>query len=648
MSETSQSTERLRELLLDLEQSQRRERELLAQSEALLAGVRALTEASTPDELFGRILEALRQPLSFDDAFVLRKSRESGVLVATSATHPLLVGTSWSIGKAFARVLQGGRVVVHLDTTVFGEWQAQPEEVRKLAGSAICIPLRGTAETALLVCTRLQAKGFQPAHEQMAKRFQPLATQALRDIERVAQIERANRDMRLVLDSVDQGLLTLDRDGRIVGETSGAVHAWFGAFEPGATFHALIARVHPVSAETFELGWQQIVDGFLPLDVAIDTMPSRIQAGGRTLAVQLRPIGDGELWTRMLVVVSDVTEALERERAEEGRRELAAVVTRIFRDRAGFQAFWEEATGMTARLFAPEGSPDRSTQIRLLHTLKGTAASVGLGSVARACHGIEEEARAGALTSASFIPLAERWRALAHDIAPLLGAPAQTIAITEEEHRGLMHELRRLGAPSEISNRVGAWTEERLEVPLARLADDARGIAERLGKPEIDVRIEHQGLRIDASSYRPFFGALIHAIRNAVDHGLEPGEVREATGKPRTGSLVLRGRRTEDALEISIEDDGRGIDWSKVAEQAAALGVAHEAHDDLVEALLTDGLSTSEEVTETSGRGVGMGALRASVEALGGTIAIESALTRGTTVRCTFPPGPIRRDESQA
>ena len=638
MNESSQSAERLRELLLDLEQSQERERALRAQSEALLAGVKALTEASTPDDLFARVIEALREPLSFDDAFVLRSSLDPSTLVATAATSPMLLGSRWTIGKGFARILHAGRVVVHLDTALVGEWKAQPDEVRAAVGSAICIPLRGAAETALLVCTRRNAKGFQPAQERMAQRFQPLVTQALREAERVAQVECANRDMRLVLDSVDQGLLTIDRDARIVGETSGAVRTWFGAIEPGTSLTSVIARICPRDAEAFEMGWQQIIDDILPLEVALDGIPTRVRMDRRTLALQLRPIGDGHTWTRMLVVVSDVTAVLEHERAEERRGELAAVVTRIVRDRAGFQSFWDEATSMVGELVS--GRADNARQLRLLHTLKGNAASMGLGSISRRCHELEECAGDDVLPQDRYTELAERWEAIATDTSPILGEPPPPIAITEEEHRWLMRELDRTGAPSHLSTKVGSWAEERVEVPIRRLADQARYLAERLDKPDLDVRIEHRGLRVDPASYRPFFSALVHAIRNAVDHGVESPDERETAGKPRAGRIALCAKSVDDALVISVEDDGRGIDWSKVEEKASALGLRHASHRDLVAALFTDGISTRDEVTDVSGRGVGLSALRASVEMLGGRIEVESALGRGTVLRCIFPRTP--------
>ena len=91
---------------------------------------------------------------------------------------------------------------------------------------------------------------------------------------------------------------------------------------------------------------------------------------------------------------------------------------------------------------------------------------------------------------------------------------------------------------------------------------------------------------------------------------------------------------------MRIADDGRGIEWSRIAERARAMGLSSDDPAQLIEALFADGLSTRDEVTEVSGRGVGMGALRAACRARGGDVSIDSVPGRGTTIECRFPLSP--------
>lgn len=124
---------------------------------------------------------------------------------------------------------------------------------------------------------------------------------------------------------------------------------------------------------------------------------------------------------------------------------------------------------------------------------------------------------------------------------------------------------------------------------------------------------------------------LMHLIRNAVDHGIEPPEERESAGKPRTGTIVIRAWQTSIDIVIAVEDDGRGLDVDRIQRAAQKRGVRRD--DELltmspaqVESLIfTSGLSTSTLVTDVSGRGVGLDAVRANVERLKGRIEVQSS-----------------------
>jgi chemotaxis protein histidine kinase CheA len=126
-------------------------------------------------------------------------------------------------------------------------------------------------------------------------------------------------------------------------------------------------------------------------------------------------------------------------------------------------------------------------------------------------------------------------------------------------------------------------------------------------------------------------------VRNAVDHGIEPAERRRQLGKPAHGKLVITTELRGNELAVEITDDGAGIDWHAVAARATALGLPTASQRDLCEAVFTNGLSTTSDVSQTSGRGLGMNALRATCAELGGRVELDSERGRGTTVRCILP-----------
>jgi len=151
------------------------------------------------------------------------------------------------------------------------------------------------------------------------------------------------------------------------------------------------------------------------------------------------------------------------------------------------------------------------------------------------------------------------------------------------------------------------------------------------------VVIESNGLRLDPYHWSGLWSELVHVIRNAVDHGLERAEDRSAAQKPARPRLRLATKTAGDHLVIEIEDDGRGVDWDAVRRAARAKGLPADTNEDLTNALLSASVTTREVVTTTSGRGVGLAAVRQRVDALGGYIKLATAPGQGTLFQLAFP-----------
>lgn len=182
--------------------------------------------------------------------------------------------------------------------------------------------------------------------------------------------------------------------------------------------------------------------------------------------------------------------------------------------------------------------------------------------------------------------------------------------------------------------------------PLLRVMDSlprtARQVAERTGR---QVRVELSGaeLELDRSILDRLNDPLVHIVRNAVDHGVEPPDEREAAGKDPTGTLLVAARRRRDAIEISVADDGRGIDLAGVLERAVERGVVHRdlaadlPPEEIAALVFSPGLSTAKGVSEVSGRGVGMDAVKATIESLGGSVELRTEPGVGTTTTLVVP-----------
>ena len=454
---------------------------------------------------------------------------------------------------------------------------------------------------------------------------------------RTRELDDRNRGMRLVLDNVAQGFITIDLDGTMANERSAIVDRWFGAPGPGARFDALIADHDTTFAQWFALGLESVRDGFLPLELCLEQMPKRFTASARTFQIMYSPIVPDDKLERILLIVSDVTERLIRERGEREQREIVTLFQRVTADRAGFDEFMEEAAGLAASLAVP-GDP--LTERRTLHTLKGNCAIYGLDSYAELCNGIETDHAdtTEPIGAEHRVALTEAWRKVTSQMARLLGDTRRNVVEVEFAELVRVVDKAKQGMTGrELAVVLTSWSHEPVARRFERLARYAGDLARRLGKSEPEIAIADDGIRLDTSRWAAFWAAMIHAVRNAVDHGIDLPETRARTGKPARPRLAFTASRAPGQLMISVSDDGRGINWELVRERARERGLPASSARDLEQALLADGFSTANTATDISGRGVGLAALRVAAAALGGVIEIESQSNQGTTLRCRFP-----------
>lgn len=169
-----------------------------------------------------------------------------------------------------------------------------------------------------------------------------------------------------------------------------------------------------------------------------------------------------------------------------------------------------------------------------------------------------------------------------------------------------------------------------------------RDLAQKFGK-EVRLEMEGQETELDRSVIEIISDPLIHMLRNSVDHGIEPPAEREAAGKPRQGTIRLSARHEENYILIEIEDDGRGMDPARLRETAVRKGLlARDAAERLTDReafnlIFMPGFSTAKEVTEVSGRGVGMDIVRSNIQRVGGIVDVDSTPGKGTRFAIRLP-----------
>ncbi len=198
-------------------------------------------------------------------------------------------------------------------------------------------------------------------------------------------------------------------------------------------------------------------------------------------------------------------------------------------------------------------------------------------------------------------------------------------------------------------NDLQAGILEMRMVPLGQVFDKlarmVRRVSRGVGK-EIDFQVSGGEVELDKLIVEDLSDPLMHLVRNAIDHAIEPPEDRERLGKPRLGRVQLAARHQGRQVEITVEDDGRGIDEERIVEVAverglaSAAGVGEMSRRELMNFIFLPGFSTARQVTALSGRGVGMDVVKNNIARLSGTIQLHTQRGTGTRFEITLPVTP--------
>jgi two-component system chemotaxis sensor kinase CheA len=454
--------------------------------------------------------------------------------------------------------------------------------------------------------------------------------------ERTLALAARNDEMQLVLDNVSQGLFTVDASGKLLGERSKATEMLLGDTVRASTLWELLGGTDSSFTSSVRSAWEQVSDGILPLELVLDQLPSTFRRGERCFRVEYTPILQGEALHRALVIVTDCTSEMASQRARSEQDETLRIFERVASDRRGFLDFVTDASRLVKTIAESPTVPTSEVK-RAIHTLKGNSAIMGIEHVAHLCHELENEiAEGGELRPSDVRSLESAWTSVTDKVGGFANGLKTGAIVTPEDLAELAAAVRRGLGRSALIERITRLGLEPARPHLERLGEHASRLAGRLDKP-VFVAIEDADVRLFDADFGPWFSSLVHVVRNAIDHGIESPEERRASGKSPEGSIVFRATESTTEVVFEIGDDGRGIDWVVVSEKAKRVGLPCSSAREAFEVLFHDGFSTRDEVTELSGRGVGLGAVRESCRALGGEASIQSMRGKGTTLTFRFP-----------
>jgi len=211
----------------------------------------------------------------------------------------------------------------------------------------------------------------------------------------------------------------------------------------------------------------------------------------------------------------------------------------------------------------------------------------------------------------------------------------------------LVRELRRASVTldqvsKEIQGSILSIRMVPVKTVFSKFPRMLRDLAKASGK-KMELQMVGEDTEIDKSLIEELGDPMIHLIRNSADHGIESPEVRKNAGKPESGTVVLRARHEGDSVIVEIEDDGKGIDPVIIKQKAVEKGMMSQeradqlTNEDAINLIFAAGFSTAAQVTDISGRGVGMDVVRSNVRRLNGSVTVQSVVGKGSIFTLRLP-----------
>jgi len=474
---------------------------------------------------------------------------------------------------------------------------------------------------------------------------------------RTAELSRLNQLMGALLDSLGQGFFVFDKNGEVLPIASKACQAIMGRDPRGSPIWKALGLTEN-QIPGFKKWMLTLFAEMLPFEDLAPLGPPRfLLSPDKEIQLQYYPLRTAEGQIEGIVVVAtDITSLVVAQREAATERAHVSMILQLLRNKRQVASFIRESQQMLEELAVEmeKTKPDTEILFRLLHTLKGGAATFSIKNFADTCH--LAETHLGEWKSIGDFEYYRRMR----EACLLLPKIFKSFLTSNVMVLGNIDKLDQRWVEFPISKLINfssaAWPNTGSSVPLrdlffqnflfepvesyfSNLNEAIQNISERLAKQVNPLKIDNPDFLILPEPYSNLFGTLIHAIRNGIDHGIEAPEEREQAGKSSAGTLSMNFSRRGQQLLISIADDGRGIDPAAVRAKLNNLGtdVAAKSDFEVIQHIFDSSFSIREDITELSGRGVGMDAIAQAAAALGGKAWVESRLGFGTEVFIEVP-----------
>lgn len=485
---------------------------------------------------------------------------------------------------------------------------------------------------------------------------------------RTLELSETNQLLQTILDSLGQGILVFDREGKCLPIYSKICESIL----EGAPVQKQIEDVLALSSDeamSFQSWREAVFAEMLDFDELAPLAPNAYaNSHGLNIALTYNALrNDRKVIEGVVLVATDQTREIEAKKEAAKEKELVRRVVQVARYREAFRRFVIDTRQILNDLVRINQSNFNCEEVaRKLHTIKGGAATFSLENIVSGCHALEGEldffcenpkqqeeffAQLGRESAILNSMLNEEVKSLVDLLGNIVGDGESRVVEVQLEKA--VHWGRALSQDKSLCSQkiadelLSECFERSIGDSVNRMESSLQSVANLMGKQLNSLELEGAELRVPLGPLQPLLSSLVHCYRNAIDHGLETPEERLAAGKTAAGSIRTKFVKysNENDLErswlmIEISDDGRGINPEKIRDKLNRIGRsqwAKESDQEVIQSILSGEFSTADQVTEISGRGVGLSAVADEVKKLDGTIVVHSLLGKGMTLTIRIP-----------
>lgn len=466
---------------------------------------------------------------------------------------------------------------------------------------------------------------------------------------RTKELKNLSDIQKGMLNSLGQGFVIIDREHKVAPIYSKVAEDMFEVV-PHETVPATIMGINEEETanfkELFNLAFQQVLD----FDDMVKLNPEkRTNSKNQQIALNYAPIRNGESGELDYVLVIGTDKTVEMESMERFKKEwnFSQMITKIASNRFSVNKVITEALSMlmTCKDIV-ESDKDfalRDVQ-RLVHTIKGSVSFFNIEELTHLAHDFESYLTAyyNSQKCPPEIkePVLDRVKAIKEGIESYVDQYDSIIQFKDsssmkpvpvKDLENFLRDLRRRNHDLALEFRA-AFFKSKIGPYFQMYTGIVKDLSLKLNK-EARFVLEGADVEIPDGPWDELFVQFIHCVRNSMAHGMETPQEREEAGKPREGTITFGFEIVMEQLKITISDDGRGIDWQKMAAKDPEI----KNEDDAIIRILTGGLSSQDEVSEVSGRGVGVSSVYATVQKWGGHLNIKNNYKKGMSIVISVP-----------